>query len=358
MSRFRRPSLGSAFGYVPGEQPPDDEAWTKLNTNESPLPPSPSVVPAVAEAVTGLRRYPDPQGEPLRSALAAHHALRTDQVLVGNGADQVLEACFRAFCEPGQVAVLTRPTYSLLPLLARLGGVEVETVPLAVDGSTPAGLAAGPAALRALVNPNSPTGTWLPPATVEALLGAVDSVVVIDEAYCDFAPASCIPLLARHANWLIVRTFAKSHALAGLRVGYALGDPALIADLDAVLESYPVDRLAIAAAAAALGDVDHHRRIVDAVVTERERLSASLRGAGWAVGSSQANFVFVKPPGADAAGTAADLRRQRILVRRFADHPDHLRITVGTPAENDQLLAVLGIPVEARPRPGRADRPD
>jgi histidinol-phosphate aminotransferase len=351
MSRFRRASLGPAFGYVPGEQPPDTEGWVKLNTNESPLPPSPLVAPAVAAAAAGLRRYPDPHGEPLRSAVAAHHGLSPDHVLLGNGADQMLEACFRAFCEPGQVAVLTHPSYSLLPLLARLGGVAVETVALAADGSPPADLAVRPAALRFLVNPNSPTGTWLPPATVETALGPAESVVVIDEAYCDFAPESCIPLLARHDNWLVVRTFAKSHALAGLRVGYALGDPGLIADLHAVLESYPVDRLAIAAAGAALGDREHHRRIVDLVVGERRRLTAYLRGAGWEVGPSQANFVFGGPPGGDAAGVAADLRRQRILVRRLADHAGHLRITIGTPAENDRLLDALGIPAEARPAP-------
>jgi histidinol-phosphate aminotransferase len=310
------------------------------------------VAPAVAGAVDGLRRYPDPSAEPLRSALAGHHGVRREQVLLGNGADQVLEACFRAFCEPGDVAVLTRPTYSLLAVLARLGGVAVETVPLGVDGFVPPAMAALPAALRLLVNPNSPTGTWLPPSTVEQVLGPATSVVVIDEAYCDFAPESCVPLLARHDNWLIVRTLAKSHALAGLRVGYALGHPDLIADLAGVLESYPVDRLAIAAAAAALGDREHHARLVELVVTERERLAGSLRDAGWEVGNSRANFVFVRPPGGDAAGVAAELRRQRILVRRFPDQADHLRITVGDPAENGRLLGALGVTDRGGPAAG------
>ena len=217
-------------------------------------------------------------------------------------------------------------------------------MPLGVDGFVPPALATTPAALRVLVNPNSPTGTWLPAATVEAVLGAASSVVVIDEAYSDFAPESCIPLLDRHDNWLIVRTFAKSHALAGLRVGYALGHPDLIGDLAGVLESYPVDRLAIAAAAAALGDRQHHARLVELVVSERERLAASLRDAGWEVTNSRANFVFARPPGGDAAEVAAELRRQRILVRRFADQADHLRITVGDPAENGRLLDALGVP--------------
>lgn len=345
MSRFRRSSLGPGFGYVPGEQPPDDGGWIKLNTNESPLPPSPRVAPAVQEALGSLRRYPDPQGEPLRSALAAHHGLRPEQVVLGNGADQLLETCFRAFAEPGDTVVLTRPTYSLLPLLAQLGGATVETVALGTGGLLPEALASTPGVMRILVNPNSPTGSWVPPAAVESRLGGVGSVVVIDEAYSDFAPESCVPLLAAHDNWLVVRTFAKSHALAGLRVGYALGHPDLVADLLSVLESYPVDRLAIAAATAALSDLPHHRRIVEMVVGERDRLSAALRRAGWEVVESQANFVLGRPPGGDAAGVAVELRDQRILVRHFQDgvNEDRLRITVGTPDENAALLRSLGI---------------
>jgi len=345
MSRFRRPSLGPGFGYVPGEQPADAEAWIKLNTNESPLPPSPQVAAAVAAAVAGLRRYPDPDGEPLRSALARHHGLSPEQVLLGNGADQVLEACFDAFVDPGDTVLLTQPTYSLLPVLARLAGARVDSAPLAGRCGLPEEMATGGAVMRMLCNPNSPTGSWLSPGAIEERLGAVDSVVVIDEAYCDFAPASCIPLLAAHQGWMVVRTFAKSHALAGLRVGYALGHPDLIGDLAAVLESYPVDRLAIAAARAALEDPGHHRRIVEMVVTERERLTSALRSAGWEVGDSQANFVLGRPPGGDAASVAAELRQAHILVRHFRDgvHDDRLRITAGAPADTDALLAALGI---------------
>ena len=345
MSRHRRRSLGPDFGYLPGEQPPPGATWIKLNTNESPLPPSPRVTAAVSRAVDELRRYPDPRGEPLRSELARHHGLAPEAVMVGNGADQVLESCFQAFVDPGDSVVLTRPTYSLLPVLARLGGARIATVPLAPGEPLPAALAATPAVMRILCNPNSPTGSWVPPLAVERSLGQVDSVVVIDEAYCDFAPESCVPLLAHHDNWLVVRTFAKSHALAGLRVGYALGHPDLIGDLSAVVESYPVDRLALAAAGAALTDPDHHRRIVELVIQERDRLVAALRGAGWDVGDSQANFVLGRPPGGDAVGVAAELRDQRILVRHFpgGDHSDRLRITVGTVAENDALLRALGI---------------
>ena len=329
MSGHRRKSLGSDFGYTPGEQPPDAAGWIKLNTNESPLPPSPAVATAVGEAASSLRLYPDPRGEPLRTALALHHGVRPEQVVLGNGADQILECCFQAFVDPGDGVVLTRPTYTLLAVLARLAGARVEYVGVGRGERLPVALATTPGVLRVLCNPNSPTGTWVPPAEVARRLGAVRSVVVIDEAYCDFAPESCVPLLAAQDNWLVVRTFAKSHALAGLRVGYALGHPDLIADLAAVLESYPVDRLAIAGATAALADREHHRRIVDMVVAERERVTEALRGAGWDVISSQANFVLARPAGGDAAGIAAELRHQRILVRRFpeGEHADRLRRT-------------------------------
>jgi histidinol-phosphate aminotransferase len=347
MSRYRRASLGSGSGYVPGEQPPDGTHWTKLNTNESPLPPSPRVGAAVEKAVAALHLYPHPQGEPLRSALARHHGVSPSSVVLGNGADQVLESCFRAFADPGDAVVLTRPTYSLLSVLARLSGARVVTVPVDDGGSIPEAFATTPGVMRLLCNPNSPTGSWAPPAHLAGALAGVDSVVIIDEAYCDFAPESCVPLLAGHPNWLVVRTFAKSYGLAGLRVGYALGHPDLIADLAAVIEMYPVDRLALAAAAAALADQDHHARIVGMVVSERERLVAALRGAGWDVIPSQANFVLGRPPRGDAASVAIELKQQRILVRHFADgaHGDRLRISIGTPEQNGALLAALGIGV-------------
>jgi histidinol-phosphate aminotransferase len=345
MSRYRRASLGSGTGYVPGEQPPDRAEWIKLNTNESPLPASPSVGAAVAEALAELHRYPHPQGEPLRTAVARHHGLSPESVVLGNGADQVLESCFRAFADPGDAVVLTRPTYSLLALLARIGSARVITVPLGDGGSLPEAFSTTPGVLRLLCNPNSPTGIWVPPAAVAAGLAGVESVVVIDEAYCDFAPESCVPLLAGHPNWLVVRTFAKSYGLAGLRVGYALGHPGLIEDVAAVIETYPVDRLALAAAGAALADQAHHARIVQMVVSERERLAAALREAGWDVLPSQANFVLARPPGGDAVSVAAELRQERILVRHFpeGDHSDRLRITIGTPEQNVALLAAVGI---------------
>ena len=345
MSRYRRASLGPDFGYVPGEQPPDGAGWLKLNTNEAPLPPSPAVAAAVAGAVAELRRYPDPFAEPLRSAIAALPGVAPAQVFVGNGADQVIDCCFRAFCEPGDSIVEPEPTYSLFGVLAAQFGVTVRRVPLAADFSLPAAIGEQPRApLRIVVNPNSPTGWWTAPEDLEELLGEVTGVVAVDEAYCDFAPASGLPLLGRHDNWLVLRTLSKSHALAGLRVGYAVGPADLVADLAAVKDSYPVDRCAIAGAAAALADVEHHRRIVDTVVAERARLTTRLRSAGWDVPESGANFVFTRPPDGDALAAMARLREQRILVRYFdGAHPDRLRISVGSAAEMDRLFAALGV---------------
>lgn len=345
MSRHRRASLGDDFGYIPGEQPPDDGGWLKLNTNEAPFPPSPAVAPAMAAAVPLLRRYPDARAEPLRTAIADHWGMRPEQVFVGNGADQVIDCCFRAFCEPGDRAVWAWPTYSLFPVLARMAAVEGVAVPLDAGDALPAGLGTEPGRLRFAVNPNAPTGVWMAPDALEELLAPAEGVVAIDEAYCDFAPASCIPLLARHRDWLVLRTFSKSHALAGLRVGYALGSPELIADLEAVKDSYPVDRCAIAGAVAALADEEHHRRIVRTVVEQRARLGSALGAAGWEVTPSQANFLFVRPPGGDAAGVQERLRGERILVRRFpTGHPDRLRVTIGSGADTDRLLAALGLP--------------
>ncbi len=343
MSRFLRRSLGAGFGYVPGEQPTDGSTWVKLNTNESPWPPAPGVARAVSAAASSLNRYPSPTAEPLRSALAAHHGVDPAQVVVGNGADALINDCIRAFCEPGSAIVVTDPTYSLLPVAARLHGVDTRPVPIADDGVLGAEFASFDAPLRFLVNPNTPTGTWIEPEALTVALADAGGVVVVDEAYCDFAPRSCVPLLPAHPNWLVLRTFSKSHALAGLRVGYAVGAAELVADLAAVGESYPVDRCAVAGALAALEDAGHHRRLVEEVVSERGRLGAALVERGWSLTPSQANFVCGVPPRAGAADVTAALRDKGVLVRCLTSGGlGRVRITVGTPAENDALLAALG----------------
>jgi histidinol-phosphate aminotransferase len=340
---FLRSSLGAGFGYVPGEQPPDGAGWIKLNTNESALPPSPTVEGAVSAAAAALNRYPSPHGEPLRAALAAHHGVDPSQVIVGNGADALINDCLRAFCEPGATVVITEPTYSLLGAAARIHGVETHPVALGEDGRLPGAFATTTAPLRMLVNPNTPTGTWCEPERLAADLAEASGVVVIDEAYCDFAPASCILLLPDHPAWLVLRTFSKSYALAGLRVGYAVGAAGLIADLRAVGESYPVDRCALAGARAALEDQAHHSRLVETVLSERRRLGEELSRRGWRVTPSHANFICARPPSGSAREAAERLRQSRVLVRCFdSDDGGRVRITVGSPAETDALLAAIG----------------
>jgi histidinol-phosphate aminotransferase len=344
MSTFRRKALGQQFGYTPGEQPADVEHWLKLNSNESPLPPSPRVAAAVAAAAADLARYPDPVAEPLRSAIARHHHLLPGEVFVANGADQVLDCLYRAYASPGDSVVRTEPGYSLLPVLAKLFSLRDISVVLPPDGSMPPEFAAHPAVLRVVVNPNSPTGHWIEPEALEAQLDGATGVVAIDEAYCDFAPASCAGLLASHPNWLIVRTLSKSHALAGLRVGYALGAPDLIEDLNAVRDSYPVDRCAIAGAVVALEDEAHHQHIVETVVRERERLTGALMDLGWEVVPSKANFILATPPASTTAVKVAEhLRTRRILVRHFDVQglDDRLRITIGDRGAVDRVLAAI-----------------
>jgi len=343
MSSHRRRSLDVDFGYVPGEQPPDADGWLKLNTNESPLPPSPSVADAVASAAADLARYPNPVAEPLRSALARRHDVTADQVFVANGADQVLDCCYRAFVEPGEAAIHPSPTYTLFPVLAQIFSVRDVAVPLR-DGALGPDFAVQPGPLRFVVNPNSPTGHWIAPRDLERYLTGAPGVVVIDEAYADFAPASCMSMLGEHESWLVVRTLSKSHALAGLRIGYAVGNPELIADLRSVSDSYPVDRCAIAGAMAALDDDEHHQAIVRTVRRERVRLTDALSEVGWDVLESEANFVFARPGGpTSAADVAKQLRNERILVRHFAVRgiDDRLRITVGSATATDRLLATL-----------------
>jgi histidinol-phosphate aminotransferase len=343
-SRFLRPALRDSRPYVPGEQPPDDEGWVKLNTNESPLPPSPRVIEAIREAAgDSLRLYPSAIAAPARKAIAARFGLEPAQVALGNGADEVIEMCFRAFAGAGDRVAFCAPTYPVLEPLCRMH--EVEAVAHKADASWrwDDNFAYDPARLKFIVNPNSPTGTWVDASEVEKVVEVSRGVLVLDEAYVDFAPNDLVSLLPRHRNLLILRTFSKSYALAGLRIGFALGSPELIAALDSVKDSYNLDRLAIVAAVAAIEDEAHHRKIVDFVVSERQWLAERLAKLGFDMLPSHANFVFVQPPSSTGAAVADALREQRILVRRYDLEPIEgwLRITVGTRVQHERLLAAL-----------------
>jgi histidinol-phosphate aminotransferase len=331
--------------YVPGEQPADGEDWVKLNTNESPLPPSPKVIAAIkAAAGDSLRLYPSPSGAPARAAIAAHFDLDPAQVAMGNGGDELIEMCFRAFAGKGDHVAYPTPTYSLFEPLCRIHEAVAGPHASSEGWTWTAELAEDHAPLKFLVNPNSPTGTWSAEAAVEDVVARSRGVVVLDEAYVDFAPESCIGLLGKHGNLLILRTLSKSYALAGMRIGFALGARELIAALDAVKDSYNLDRLAIVAAVAAIQDDKHHRKIVDHVVDERAWLTERLQESRFEVAPSAANFVFVQPPpAAPAAALAGELRQRRILIRHYDREPiaGWLRITIGTRDQHERLLGAL-----------------
>lgn len=338
-----RKALEGFQPYVPGEQPPDGEGWVKLNTNESPLPPSPKVVEAIKDAAgDSLRLYPSPTAAPAREAIARRFGVGGAQVTVGNGGDELIELCFRAFAGAGDTVAFPTPTYPLFDPLCRIHEARPSTHPTETFSELPASLAADPSPLKFIVNPNSPTGALFALAGIEAVAAASPGVVAIDEAYVDFASRSCLQLLARFDNVLILRTFSKSYGLAGMRIGFALGSPALIEALDAVKDSYNVDRLAIVAAAAAIRDEEHHRRLVEEVVRHRGELSAALTGLGFEVVPSEANFVFARPP-RPALEVVTALRERKILVRHYDREPiaGWIRITVGTGEQHEKLLIAL-----------------
>ena len=333
-------------GYTPGEQPKPGERVIKLNTNENPFPPSPRVVEAIRRITPdALRRYPSSMADEFRAVAARVHGVSADSVLAGNGSDDILQIALRSYCGPGDVLVCPEPTYSLYPVLADLADVRLIPVPWEAGWRLPAEALIGHAA-RAIffANPNSPSGTSVPVADVEALAEATEALVLVDEAYADFADDHCIRLLQRCRNVLISRTFSKGYGLAGLRFGYALGDPAVIAQMAKVKDSYNCDAIAIAAACAALDDGAYAQANWQAIRAERARLSAELERRGCAVIPSQANFLLATTPDAAHAGWLYAALKARGVLVRFFDRPaldNKLRISIGAHDENDALLAAL-----------------
>ena len=338
-----RRSLEGHQPYVPGEQPPDGEGWVKLNTNESPLPPSPAVIDAIkAAANDSLRLYPSPTAAPAREAIAKRFGVDPAQVLVGNGADELIELCFRAFVDAHDKVAFPTPTYPLLEVLCRIHQATPSPHPTEEPEELPPTLALDTAPLKFIVNPNSPTGSVFSFRAIEAAAAVSTGVLVIDEAYADFAPFNCLDLQKRYENVVILRTFSKAYGLAGMRIGFAIANRDLIESLDAVKDSYNVDRLAIAAAAAAIKDEAHHRAIVDAVIEGRDFLIHMLLELKFDFIHPSANFIFCRPP-RPAAGVVAALRERKILVRHYDREPiaGWIRITVGTRDQHEKLLSAL-----------------
>ena len=348
MSRFWSRAVHDLHPYVPGEQPRILDLL-KLNTNESPLGPSPNVAAAIAgEAGESLRLYPDPEAVRLREVLARYHGVRLEQVFVGNGSDEVLGHAFAALMKHDAPLLFPDITYSFYPVWCGLFGIPFETVPLDATMRIRIENYSRSAGAIILANPNAPTGIALSRTEIAAVLSEhADIPIIIDEAYVDFGAETAIPLVASHPNLLVVHTMSKSRALAGLRVGYAIGDEALIQGLIRVKDSfnsYPLGRPAQAGAIASVLDETWFQASRQTVIATRNGMTEALTRLGFDVLPSAANFVFARHPDHSGLALARSLREKAILVRHW-DKPriaDHLRITVGTDAQTDRLIAALG----------------
>ena len=353
MSQYWSTLVHRLTPYVPGEQPKLSNL-VKLNTNENPYPPSPRAVAAMQAELgadgANLRLYPDPSSDRLREAVVTHFAefaLSPAQVFVGNGSDEVLAHAFMALLKHEAPILMPDISYSFYPVYCGLYGVEHVSIPLGEHFEIRVDDYARDNGGIIIANPNAPTGKLLPLSEIERLVSAhPKSVVLIDEAYIDFGGESAIALVNSHPNLLVVRTLSKSHSLAGLRVGYAVGNAALIEALERVknsFNSYPLDRLAIVGAAAAMADKEYLEQTRSAVMQSRATLVSALAGLGFDVLPSAANFIFARHPQHDAAQLAAALRQRTIIVRHFKQPRinQHLRISIGTDQECAALVTAL-----------------
>jgi histidinol-phosphate aminotransferase len=343
---FFRPNIAAMSGYVPGEQP-QEGGFVKLNTNENPYPPSPAVAGAIEEVLRrGLQKYPDPMAGAFRRRASEVLGVPADWILAGNGSDDILTIVSRALLGQGQWLRLPYPSYILYKTLAELQGAEAEEVRFRPDWSLPEEFARPRPELRLvfLANPNSPSGTLVPPERVLEIAAGLPCPLLVDEAYVDFAETNCLGLVAGNEKIMVSRSLSKSYALAGLRFGYLVAQPQLIEQFVKVKDSYNCDALSIAAAAAALGDQQWLAECRGKILATRVRLVTLLRQLGFVMPPSQANFVWATHPERPARPLYEALKRRRILVR-YMDYPgwgDGLRISVGTDEDVDACLAVLG----------------
>ena len=348
MSRYWSKVVHGLTPYVPGEQPKLPNL-IKLNTNESPYGPSRKVIDALrAEIGDSLRLYPDPGSDKLRAAIARRHGLAPAQVFVGNGSDEVLAHVFHALLKHAAPVLFPDITYSFYPVYCALYDIAYVQVPLNAAFEIDVGDYERANGGIIFPNPNAPTGRLVPVAEIERLLKAnTASVVVVDEAYVDFGGVSCVPLIEHYPQLLVTHTLSKSHALAGLRVGYATGHPQLIEALTRVKDSfnsYPLDRFAQAGATAAMEDDEYFAAMCAKVIASKKTLVANLQSLGFEVLPSAANFVFARFPGRDGEAIAAKLRECSIIVRHFRNPPrisSFLRITIGTDEQCAGLVDAL-----------------
>ena len=346
MSRFLSGALRQLAPYVPGEQP-HQRRYIKLNTNESPYPPAPGVLRAVGVEAADLRLYPDPEARELKAALAARHHVGPENIFVGNGSDEVLNFAFLAFASDGRGAAFADITYGFYPVFCSLYHIPTRIVPLRENFTLDPEDYYGLGRTIVLANPNAPTGLALGRAQVEEIVKAnQDSVVIVDEAYVDFGGESCVELTRRYGNLLVVQTFSKSRSLAGARLGFAVGNRELIADLETIKFStnpYNVNRLTLRAGAEALAEQRYYDKCCQAIMETRDRTAEQLRGMGFTVLPSRTNFLFVCREGLDGAAIYRGLKDRGVLVRHFdqARIQNFVRVTVGTPEQMNVFLEKL-----------------
>jgi len=334
MSLFRD-NVERMAGYTPGEQP-QDKKYVKLNTNECPYPASPKVFEAIkAAANPDLRLYPDPLAARFRAKLAEVYGFSPGEIIAGQGGDDILNLIVRGCAGEGDVAASLYPSYTLYDTLVELQEAELVRVDKVEE------LAGTGAKVNFVCNPNAPTGVWTEMGVLDALAPKLGGLLVVDEAYADFAEDTCLPLVRKHANVIVVRTMSKSFSLAGMRLGYGIAQAAVIEQLFKVKESYNLDRISLAAAEAALDDLEHAASNVRRVIATRERLKGELEAMGLFFYPSRSNFVFFRIDNAPAV--KQELMARGVLVRHFntPDLNDFIRVTVGSDDEIDRFLVEL-----------------
>ncbi|MBN1141964.1 MAG: histidinol-phosphate transaminase [Deltaproteobacteria bacterium] len=339
-----RPNIAAMTAYVPGFQPPESERFIKLNTNENPFPPSPKVIAAILEeAGAALRKYPDPKSLAPRLEAARVYGFDPDWVIMANGSDEVLNNLIRCFAAEGEEVGYVHPSYSYYLTLAQIQGATVRPWQLSADLQLRESPADFQGKIFFLANPNAPFGFSFPLDFIDDLAGRLKGILVVDEAYVDFCDENSLELVRGHDNLVVTRTLSKSYSLAGMRIGLAIGPPPIIAALDKIRDHYNLDRLAQAAATAALKDQDYFRSCVAQIRATREWFRFELLGLGYDVIPSQANFLFCTPPDRDGARVYQGLYDRKILTRHFTDPflRHGLRISIGSHEEMETTLAAL-----------------
>lgn len=347
MSTFFSSYLANLSPYTPGEQP-QDKKYVKLNTNESPYPPSPGVAAVLnSQEAADLRLYSDPECKELKKALAGYYGVEPENVYVGNGSDEALNFAFLAYATDGRGVAFADITYGFYPVFADLYHIPVQIVPLKADFSLDPKDYYGLNKTIVIANPNAPTGLALSRGEMEGIVKAnPDSVVVVDEAYVDFGAESCVELTKEYPNLLVVQTYSKSRSMAGARLGYAIGNAELIRDLETVKFStnpYNVNRLTLKAGAAAIAQQDYYTENCKKIMDTRAYTKEQLEKLGFTVLDSKSNFLFAKKPGVDGGAIYQGLKDRGVLVRHFDKDPirDYNRITIGTREQMDILLSKL-----------------